>query len=82
MATFFAYFDVGIVINVAIFVATLVFSQKIKDFFAGVPNGFRSAMTGVEAKAKADIQAAIADVFSKITPAPAPVVKPPAPPAA
>lgn len=65
-----------------------LFSQKIKDFISGVPSEFRSAMSSVEAKAKADVSAATADVFAKFvpaslkpaapaTPAVAPVVEPP-----
>lgn len=77
MQSFLAYFDVGIVINVAIFVATLVFSQKIKDFFAGVPAHTRASLKTVEAAVLSKVKTFEADLVSTIIPAPAPVVKPP-----
>ena len=67
-----------VVLCAAAFVAGVVLSQKVKDYVANVPSGFRNAMNSVEAKAKADVQSAIADVFAKINPAP---VAPPAAPA-
>lgn len=79
---FLAYATNTVVLCAACSVATLVFSQKIKDYIAGVPSGFRAAMTSVEDKAKADARAAVADVFSKLTPAAAkapPVPQAPAP---
>lgn len=57
----------------------IVFGQKIKDFVTGVPSEFRSAMSSVETKAKADVSAAVADVFAKIVPATAKPVAPVAP---
>jgi len=74
--TFFAYFANPLIAGcVGVVVGTLL-STKIKDFVTGVPKDFRSAMSSVEAKAKADVKAATADVFAKIVPTP---VKPAAP---
>jgi hypothetical protein len=58
----------------------VAFSQKIKDYFAHVPAGLRATMNSVEAKAKQDIAAAVADIFAKIAPAPKVVAPPPAAP--
>jgi hypothetical protein len=82
MANLFAYIDVSIVINVGIFVATMVFSQKIKDFFSGVPSDLRSSLSSIETSVKADVKNYTSGLVAKIAPAPAPVVKAPvAPPA-
>lgn len=78
-ATLLGYLDSAMISGAICLVAGVIFSQKIKDFITGVPAGFRSAMTSVEAKAKADVQSAIADVFSKLTPV---ATKAPAPPPA
>lgn len=48
METFLSYFSVGAVVNVVIFVATLIFSDKIKDFFKGVPAHTRATLKEVE----------------------------------
>lgn len=76
METLLAYATNTAVVGVAGLVVGVIFSQRIKDYLSGVPTGFRTAMTAVEAKAKADAQAAIADVFARFTPSP---VKPVAP---
>jgi hypothetical protein len=77
-STALGYLDNSLICGAIGLVVGIIFSQKIKDFVTGVPSGFRTAMANVETQAKADISAAIADVFSKITPVTA---KPPAPPA-
>ncbi len=79
MQSFLAYATNTVVLCVASLVAGVVFGQKIKDYISGVPSGFRTAMKSVETKAKADAQAAIADVFAKITPAAAKPAAPAAP---
>jgi len=84
MQTFLAYFDIGIVINVAIFVVTLLFSQKIKDFFAGVPSHTRAAIGNIEAALLAKVKSYEDEVVATIIPPPPkpPVPVPAAPPAA
>ena len=69
-STVLQYATSTVVLCAAAFVAGVILSQKVKDYVANVPSGFRAAMNGVEAKAKADVQSAIADVFAKIAPAP------------
>ena len=65
----------------ATFVATMVFSQKIKDWVNGVPADLRAGLTSVETKLKADVKAYQAQLIAKVNPpAVAPVV--PAPPKA
>lgn len=75
-STFLGYLENSLVVGSICLVLGVVFSQKIKDWLLGVPTDFRKAMVNVEAKAKADVQAAISDVFAKINP---PALKPPAP---
>jgi hypothetical protein len=82
--TVFEYATSTGVLCAASFVAGGLLWPKLKDKVAGVPTGFRTAMDNVEARAKADVQAAISDVFGKLAPAapvppPAPVVAAPAP---
>lgn len=76
-----AYVTNPIIAGVIGLVLGALFGTKIKDFLTGIPSDFRSAMNTVEAKAKADVKAATADVFAKIVPAAPKVVAPPAPPA-
>lgn len=80
LTTAISYATSTAVLCTASLVAGVLFSQKIKDWVSGTSAEFRSAMAGVEAKAKADVKAAVADVFSKIVPVPPPVPAP-APPA-
>jgi hypothetical protein len=82
MSSLLAYFDIGIAINIAIFVATLVFAQKIKDWFKGVPTHLRTGLSAIEAGVLAQVKNYEQDLVNKIVPPPAPVAKPPAPPAA
>lgn len=81
--TVLAYATSTSVLCALTFAATLVFSTKIKDFLAGTPAEARAAATALEAKVKADLAAAKADVLAKYTPsALKPVVAVPvAPPA-
>jgi hypothetical protein len=81
LTTAISYATSTAVLCTASLVAGVLFSQKIKDWVSGTSAEFRSAMASVEAKAKADVKAAVADVFSKIVPVPppAPAPAPPAP---
>ena len=76
MSTFLAYFDIGIAVNVFIFTATLLFSQKIKDFFTGVPSEVRAAIKGVEASALGNVKLAQGAVLAQLATALPPVAKP------
>jgi hypothetical protein len=79
MSTILAYVDLTLVGYVATFVATLVFSTKIKDFFAGVPADLRASLNTIETSVKADVKSYQATLVAKIAPTPAPVVKAAAP---
>lgn len=79
MSSFLAYFDVGIATNVAIFALTLVFGQKIKDWFNGVPSHMRTGLKSIEAGVLSQVKAYEQDLVTKIVPPPAPVAKPAAP---
>lgn len=84
MSAFLEYFNMTVVACAATFAATLIFSQKLKDFFNGVPSHLRSGLSSVEAGIIAQVKTYEADLVGKIIPTPAPVAKPvvPAPPAA
>lgn len=90
MSTILAYVDLTLAGYVATFAATLVFSQKIKDFFAGVPAELRTGLSALEASVKADVKSYQSSLIAKIAPAAAKPVAPvapaapiaPAPPAA
>jgi hypothetical protein len=75
MSTILEYFNVTVLAVVATFVATLVFSTKIKDFFAGVPADLRSDLTSIETSVKADVSSYQKTLVAKIAPTPAPLVK-------
>jgi len=75
-ATFLDYFNVTLVAVAATFVVTLIFGQKIKDFFAGVPADLRADLTSIETSVKADVSSYQKTLVAKIAPAPAVVVKP------
>jgi hypothetical protein len=77
--TVLAYASNTVVVAAIALVVGVVFSQKIKDFFTGVPSELRAAMSAVEAKTKADLQAATGDVLSKLPTGVAKVVAPVAP---
>jgi hypothetical protein len=85
LSTLMEYATSTVVLCAVSFVAGGILWPKLKDKVAGVPAGFRSAMDNLEARAKADVQAAVADVFNKLSPAPVVQVAPTAvqaPPAA
>lgn len=82
MSAILAYVDLTLAGYIATFVATLFFSQKIKDFFHGVPAELRSGISSLEVQAKADLKGAVAGVVAKYTPPPAAPVAPSPPKAA
>lgn len=61
---------------------TLLFSTKIKDFFQGIPGDLRKGLNAAESATIAKVKDAQANVINAVTPAPTPVLKPAAPPAA
>lgn len=68
METFFSYVSVGMIANVAIFVATLVFADKIKDFFKGVPAHTRATLKQVEQGLVAKVTEYEQDLVGKLLP--------------
>lgn len=82
LSTALSYLNTAAVAGALCLVVGIVFSQKIKDFFSGVPTELRTALSGVETKAKADIKNATSDVLRGLpVPAPAAPAAPVAPPA-
>lgn len=78
MSTVLTYIDLTLVGYIAVFVATLVFSQKIKDFFAGVPSDMRTGLKSVEAGLLADVKQYQASLIHKLAPMPPPATPAPA----
>jgi hypothetical protein len=76
MSTFLEYFNIGIAVNVVVFVVTLVFSQKIKDWINGIPSDLRAGLSKIESATVSQVKAAQTSVVASLTPAPAAVVKP------
>lgn len=76
MLNFLTATELGLAINFLVFVFTLIFSQKIKDFLSGVPRDLRTGLKGVEQNILADVKDYQADLIAKITP---PVIKPTTP---
>ncbi len=77
MLSFVTNFEFNVLVNVAIFISTLLFSQKIKDWFSGVPSEVRSTVKAVEAAVLDNVKAAQSGVLTQLTN----TVIPPAPPA-
>lgn len=67
--TILGYASSSVVIAAVCYVAGGLTWQKLIDKVTGVPSTFRTAMSALEVKAKADVNAAIADVVGKFTPA-------------
>lgn len=66
MFSSFTSFQLTLLGDVAIFVATLVFGTKIKDFFTGVPAEARTAANTLLTDTKAKLSAAKADVLADV----------------
>lgn len=79
MPTLLTYIDLTLVGYIAVFVTTLVFSQKIKDFFAGVPSHTRANLYAIEAGVLAKVKSYEAELIGTIIPTPATVTPTPAP---
>lgn len=69
METFFSYVSVGAIVNVGIFATTLIFSDKIKDFFKGVPAHTRATLKQVEAGLTAKVTAYEQTIVGDLIPA-------------
>ena len=68
MSAILAYVNINIATNVAVFVATLLFSQKIKDFFTGVPSSIRAGLNQAEANLRADVETYTNELVAKVAP--------------
>lgn len=86
-----AYLNTTLVACVVVFVVTLVFAQKIKDWFRGVPSDVRAGLNEIEASVLGHLTATTKNIVAQVqnqlpAPVPGPVVQvlpsPPAAPAA
>lgn len=68
MDTFLSYFNVTLVSCAATFVATMVFRQRIVDWFTGVPSHLRSGLKTIEANVLDQVKAYESDLVAKIVP--------------
>lgn len=84
MFSFLTSFELSLLFAFGTFVTGVVFSQKIKDWFKGVPSDVRRALNNVETNALGNVKLASAKVLTQLTSAlpPAPAVTPPAAPEA
>lgn len=92
MFGFLTNLEITLAVGAAAFIAGVVFSQKVKDWFKGIPSELRSALKNVETDTLSKIKAAQATVLAELpkppaakTAAPAtaaPVIPAPAPVAA
>lgn len=78
MDTFLAYFNTTLGLCLATFIATMIFRQKIVDWFTGVPSHLRTGLKQIEAGLLDKVKAYEADLVHQIVPsapvkAPAPV---------
>lgn len=81
MKEFLAYLDMGIMSNVATFVATMIFRQKILDWFNGIPSHLRTGLKTIEAGVLDQVKAYEADLVAKIIPSVPQPAQPPSAPA-
>lgn len=64
--SFVSNLEITLAVGVGAFIAGVVFSQKTKDWFKGVPTELRAALKGVEADTLAKVKAAQAVVISEL----------------
>jgi hypothetical protein len=64
--TILTYATNPMVVGSVCLVIGVMFGQALKDWLFGVHPGLRSAIRSVEHKAKRDIEAAVADILSKL----------------
>ena len=66
--TLLGYLNLTAIVGAAAFGAGVVFSQKVKDYIAGVPADLRKGLTDLEAAAIARAKQAQADVINRLHP--------------
>jgi len=66
--SFFTDLQVPLIVAAVAFVAGVVLSTRVKDWFKGVPSELRTALNGAETSARAAIEQAQIDVLAKILP--------------
>lgn len=69
MDTFLSYLNTTLVSCAATFVATMIFRQKIIDWFTGVPSHLRAGLKQIEAGVLDQVKGFEADLVAKIIPA-------------
>lgn len=74
METVLAYASNTVVLCAITCVVSVLFAQKIKDWFAGIDGNTRSALTSLEGVVKSKLDTAKADVLNSIVPVKPPVV--------
>ncbi len=76
MSMIFAYLNAYVIIAIVSLLVGVVFSQKIKDWIAGVPSNVRTELRKIEAEAIQRVQAAQAQAIASV------IAKPVEPPKA
>lgn len=66
VSDFFSTLQLVILCSAATFIVGVIFSQKVKDWLAGVPSDLRSALKSVEADVLGKLKLAQADVVGKL----------------
>lgn len=82
MSQFLAYFNTTLVACGVCFVVGVVFSQKIKDWFHGVPSEVRTGLNQIEASVLGHLTATTQNIVAQVQhqlPAAPPAVPPSAP---
>jgi hypothetical protein len=68
METFLSYLNTTLISCAATFVATMIFRQKIVDWFTGVPSHLRSGLKQIEAGLLDKVKAYEASLVAQIVP--------------
>lgn len=68
METFLSYLNTTLVSCAATFVATMIFRQKIVDWFTGVPSHLRTGLKQIEAGLLDKVKAYEASLVNQIVP--------------
>lgn len=75
MFSFLTVFEGDLAIGVAAFIAGVILSTKVTDWFKGIPSDLRSALNGVEKTVVSNVKVAQANVVASL---PIAAAKPPA----